>query len=82
MQVLKGAYDAFLTGKEVDLFLRRSEEELNRSRSAATDRGWRSSLAIVQSLLSCWTRNLVTSRHELEFKAYLESIGDSIVVVC
>lgn len=80
MQILKGAYDAFC-GKEIDL---------NISYEAPAG-GVKLSASDVQSpaeikfgyctefiILLGKTFNI---KHEMDFKAYLESIGDSIVVV-
>ena len=73
VQVLKGAYDV-LTGKEVDYSFegQKKAEPVKISRR----RRLRSSLAIVQSLLSCWTRNSVkrqswSSRHILSLLVIL-----------
>lgn len=79
MEVLKGAYDAFL-GKEVDY-------------SAISAKGAGSSMTKVSAEAAAdikfgyctefiiMTEREFTENDEIEFKAYLESIGDSIVCV-
>lgn len=80
MQVLKGAYDGFL-GKELDLTIEdvkpvASAMSINREAQEQMDIkfGYCTEFIILLSK----TFNI---KHELDFKAYLESIGDSIVVV-
>lgn len=81
VQVLKGAYDAFL-GKEIDLTIEDTKEAL--TKQAASNRE-----ATVQAEIKfgyCTEFIILLSRNfnirtEMDFKAYLESIGDSIVVV-
>lgn len=78
MQVIKGAYDAFM-GKEIDL----STIEGTPAKAAATDEvpetydikyGYCTEFIIM-------LEKEYNMEKEHEFKAYLESIGDSIVVV-
>lgn len=81
VQVLKGAYDAFL-GKEIDLTIEDTKEAL--TKQAVSNRE-----ATVQAEIKfgyCTEFIILLSRNfnirtEMDFKAYLESIGDSIVVV-
>lgn len=79
MQVLKGAYDAFL-GKEIDLSMPEvthvQSANMNIDAQAAADIkfGYCTEFIILLSK----TFNI---KHEMDFKEYLESIGDSIVVV-
>ncbi len=78
MQVLKGAYDAFL-GKEIDLSLpevTHVKPAMNLDSQAEADIkfGYCTEFIILLSK----TFNI---KHEIDFKEYLESIGDSIVVV-
>ena len=77
MTVIKGAYDAFM-GKEMDLTI---EDSLPRA-NAMVD-----SSAETEIKFGYCTEFIVNTEHpfhaakENEFKSYLESIGDSIVVV-
>ncbi len=76
MQVLKGAYDAFL-GKELDLTFENSTGgtvKFSSSEESDIKFGYCTEFIIMLEK----EYNLGT---EIEFKAYLESIGDSIVVV-
>ena len=78
MQVLKGAYDCFL-GKEIDLSLpevTHVKPAMNIDAQADADIkfGYCTEFIILLSK----TFNI---KHEIDFKEYLESIGDSIVVV-
>ncbi len=79
MQVLKGAYDAFL-GKEIDLSLPEvthvKSVNMNMDAQAGADIkfGYCTEFIIMLSK----TFNI---KHEIDFKEYLSSIGDSIVVV-
>lgn len=79
MQVLKGAYDAFL-GKELDLTIpevthvKTTRPGMNAQAEADIKFGYCTEFIILLSK----TFNI---KHELDFKEYLESIGDSIVVV-
>ena len=78
MQVLKGAYDALL-GKEVDYSIDvpaagSSFVKISAETEAEIKFGYCTEFIIVLN-------KPMTDRDELEFKAFLESIGDSIVVV-
>lgn len=80
MQVLKGAYDAFL-GKEIDLTISdakpsegRTSMNMEAQAQADIKFGYCTEFIIMLS------RNF-NIKQEMDFKAYLESIGDSIVVV-
>ena len=80
MQALKGAYDGFL-GKEVSLngggCLRQEPPHRQPVRQWMM---WRSNTGTVPSL-SSMLENHYDEKTEQEFKAFLESIGDSIVLV-
>ena len=81
IQVLKGAYDAFC-GKEIDL-------TISDAKPAATGAAAMNMDAQAQADIKfgyCTEFIIMLSRtfnikHEMDFKEYLESIGDSIVVV-
>lgn len=77
LEVMKGAYDA-LTGKEVDYSFEAPKKEMTVKISAQTEAdikfGYCTEFIIM--LEKAYDENT-----ELEFKAFLESIGDSIVVV-
>ena len=78
MQVLKGAYDALL-GKEVDYSIDvpaagSSFVKISAETEAEIKFGYCTEFIIVLN-------KPMTDKEELEFKAFLESIGDSIVVV-
>ena len=83
MQVLKGAYDAYL-GKEIDLSLdtttaahtggRTTGANLEAQASAEIKFGYCTEFIIMLN-------KVFNIKMEMDFKAYLESIGDSIVVV-
>ena len=83
MQVLKGAYDAFC-GKEIDLSLdavstahtggRTAGGNLEAQAAAEIKFGYCTEFIIMLN-------KVFNIKMELDFKAYLESIGDSIVVV-
>lgn len=79
MQVLKGAYDAFM-GKEIDFSVR---EEVKDS-SAVSNAGMKQEADIkfgyCTEFIIMLSRNF-NIKNEMDFKDYLESIGDSIVVV-
>lgn len=79
MQVLKGAYDAFL-GKEIDLTI----GEVTHAAPAKTSVEAQADIEIKYGY--CTEFIIMLSRNfnikaEIDFKEYLESIGDSIVVV-
>ena len=78
LEVLKGAYDAFL-GKELDFSLgdvssAASKVKVDAEASANIKYGYCTEFIILL------TKNF-NIKQEMDFKAYLESIGDSIVVV-
>ena len=78
LEVLKGAYDAFL-GKEIDYSKIAPSTSVNMTKiSAETNAeikfGYCTEFIIM-------TEKEFTDKDEMEFKAYLESIGDSIVCV-
>lgn len=78
MQVVKGAYDAFL-GKEIDLTIEGAAKPVDKSKLEVTD-----NFDIKYGYCTEFIINLdkeMSIETEKEFKAYLESIGDSIVVV-
>lgn len=78
MQVVKGAYDAFL-GKEIDLTIEDAAKPVDKSKLEVTD-----NFDIKYGYCTEFIINLdkeMPIETEKEFKAYLESIGDSIVVV-
>ena len=79
MQVLKGAYDAFL-GKEIDL----SISEVTHAAPAKMNIDAQADMDIkfgyCTEFIIMLNRNF-NIKNEMDFKAYLESIGDSIVVV-
>ncbi len=82
MQVLKGAYDAFL-GKEIDFTL---TEEAPKAAGSGADAKAQSKADVDIKYGYCTEFIILLSRnfnikHEMDFKEYLESIGDSIVVV-
>ena len=80
MQVLKGAYDAFL-GKELDLTI---DDAATHSAPIKTGVEAQSDVEIkygyCTEFIIMLTRNF-NIKNEMDFKEYLESIGDSIVVV-
>ena len=78
LEVLKGAYDAFL-GKELDFSLgdisgATPKVKVDAEASANIKYGYCTEFIILL------TKHF-NIKHEMDFKAYLESIGDSIVVV-
>ncbi len=79
MQVLKGGYDAFL-GKEIDL----SIGEVTHAAPAKASMDAQAELDIkfgyCTEFIIMLSRNF-NIKNEMDFKEYLESIGDSIVVV-
>ena len=82
MQVLKGAYEAFL-GKEIDWTVSATQTTAGAPFSGAAD------MAVEEADIKfgyCTEFIIMLSKtfnikQEMDFKAYLESIGDSIVVV-
>lgn len=80
MEVMKGAYDAFL-GKEIDYA---SITDFKPVASTMTSSNEGSSEEIKFGYCTefiIMTSKVFNLQHEAEFKSYLESIGDSIVVV-
>ena len=84
MQVLKGAFDV-LTGKEVDYTL---DVPVTGNSAASESSNSYIDAQANQDITVCYcTQFLImlekpfTEKQEVEFKSYLESIGDSIVVV-
>ena len=79
MQVLKGAYDAFL-GKEIDLSIPEvthvKPTQMNMDAQAEAD----IKFGYCTEFIIMLTKNF-NIKQEIDFKEYLESIGDSIVVV-
>lgn len=81
VQVLKGAYDAFL-GKEIDLTIEDTKEALAKQASSNREATAQAEIKFgyCTEFIILLSRNF-NIRTEMDFKAYLESIGDSIVVV-
>ena len=78
MQVMKGAFDAFL-GKEIDFTLEASKESTAKEEPASSvDQEIKYGYCTEFIILLNKTFNI---KNEIDFKEYLESIGDSIVVV-
>ena len=79
VQVLKGAYDAFL-GKEIDLTIKevKSSQGTKVKAEAQTDIDIKYGYCTEFIIMLSRNFNIKT---EMDFKEYLESIGDSIVVV-
>ncbi len=77
MQVLKGAYDAFM-GKELDLSI--SEAPHTESGKANAQPDIEIKYGYCTEFIIMLNRNF-NIKTEMDFKEYLESIGDSIVVV-
>ncbi len=82
LQVLKGASDAF-SGKEIDYTIEVAGKSVSSSESAAKS----AEISTADIKFGYCTEFIImlekeyTLQTELEFKAFLESIGDSIVVV-
>ncbi len=77
VEVLKGAYDALL-GKEVDYSFAASKKESTVRISAQTEADIRFGYCTEFIIM---LEKAYDEKMELDFKAFLESIGDSIVVV-
>lgn len=81
MEIMKGAYDA-LTGKEVEFDIPVAKPVVNKPTGAASD-----DISTADIKFGYCTEFIIMLEKEynmdteLEFKAYLESLGDSIVVV-
>ena len=79
MQVLKGAYDAFL-GKEIDLTIGEVTHAAPVKTGVETQTDVEIKYGYCTEFIILLTRNF-NIKNEMDFKEYLESIGDSIVVV-
>ena len=81
MQVLKGAYDAFC-GKEIDLTIPDAKPALAGSVSMNMEAQAQADIKFgyCTEFIIMLSRNF-NIKQEMDFKEYLESIGDSIVVV-
>lgn len=81
MQVLKGAYDAFL-GKELDLTISDAKPAAGVSLAMSMDAQAQADIRFgyCTEFIIMLNRNF-NIKQEMDFKDYLESIGDSIVVV-
>lgn len=81
MQVLKGAYDAFL-GKELDLTIEMTAQASPLSMTMSMDAQAQADIKFgyCTEFIIMLSRNF-NIKQEMDFKDYLESIGDSIVVV-
>ena len=83
LEVVRGAYDAFL-GKEIDYTI--TETAQNTSPASGKSSGYQAQAEAEIKFGYCTEFIIMLSRnfnikHEMDFKAYLESIGDSIVCV-
>ena len=81
--VLKGAYDAFM-GKEIDLTLSRADSVPATSQTTGIRSETQANADIKFGYCTefiIMLNKVFNIKAELDFKAYLESIGDSIVVV-
>lgn len=79
MQVLKGGYDAFL-GKELDLTIGEPAQTTQAKSSLDVQAELDIKFGYCTEFIIMLSRNF-NIKNELDFKEYLESIGDSIVVV-
>lgn len=83
MQVLKGVYDAY-TGKEVDLTLSSDQTSHAGGKSGGANLEAQANADIKFGYCTefiIMLNKVFNIKTEMDFKAYLESIGDSIVVV-
>lgn len=83
MQVLKGAYDAYL-GKEIDLTLDKTGAVAAATKSGTPNFEAQANADIKFGYCTefiIMLNKVFNIKTEMDFKAYLESIGDSIVVV-
>lgn len=83
MQVLKGAYDAYL-GKETDFTIKTDNGAATTGKSAAGNLEAQANAEIKFGYCTefiIMLNKVFNIKTEMDFKAYLESIGDSIVVV-
>ena len=79
MQVLKGAYDAFL-GKEIDFSIEASPKKEGASPNVQVQEEIDIKYGYCTEFIIMLNRNF-NIKNAMDFKDYLESIGDSIVVV-
>lgn len=79
MQVLKGAYDAFL-GKEIDLTISAVTHTSPVKANVDIQADMEIKFGYCTEFIIMLNRNF-NIKNEMDFKEYLESIGDSIVVV-
>ena len=79
MQVLKGAYDAFL-GKEIDLTISAVTHTSPVKANVDVQADMEIKFGYCTEFIIMLNRNF-NIKNEMDFKEYLESIGDSIVVV-
>lgn len=79
MQVLKGAYDAFL-GKEIDLTIGEVTHTGPAKANVDAQADMEIKFGYCTEFIIMLSRNF-NIKNEMDFKEYLESIGDSIVVV-
>ena len=77
MQVLKGGYDAFL-GKEIDFTIEETSQAATEYKGEISQDDIKFGYCTEFIIMLNRAFNI---KNELDFKAYLESIGDSIVVV-
>jgi hypothetical protein len=83
MQVLKGAYDAYL-GKEIDFTIKTESAAESGMKSAVGNLEVQANAEIKFGYCTefiIMLNKVFNIKTEMDFKAYLESIGDSIVVV-
>ncbi|MBO5472595.1 MAG: DAK2 domain-containing protein [Lachnospiraceae bacterium] len=83
MQVLKGAYDAYL-GKETDFTIKTDSVSAPSGKSAGPNLEAQANAEIKFGYCTefiIMLNKVFNIKAEMDFKAYLESIGDSIVVV-
>ena len=83
MQVLKGAYDAYL-GKEIDLTVEKTAAAVPDQAAGAAGFEAQANAEIKFGYCTefiIMLNKVFNIKTEMDFKAYLESIGDSIVVV-
>lgn len=78
MQVMKGAFDAFL-GREIDFTLEASKESTAKE-GPASSVGQEIKYGYCTEFIILLNKTF-NIKNEIDFKEYLESIGDSIVVV-
>lgn len=79
MQVFKGAYDAFL-GKEIDLTISEAAPTVPAKANVDAQADMEIKFGYCTEFIIMLSRNF-NIKNEMDFKEYLESIGDSIVVV-